>query len=253
MISSYKTRLINFLFDSKFRRHVDHASNYDAMYAAELRYIEETSRTHLEERGFDGKLYQELLATLQRVLSRAGQSPNSILEIGAGSGYLALRLGAPTTIVHLVDRSRAACELARRLAVLLHKQDQTVIHEHDLFTWRPPRLFDVVLSIGLYEELDDQRQERFIRLAVDSVRPGGIVIIGVPNFWSPAMLSIWKQHGKADERYIPTDSLRAALRKAGLRQVQSISGGAVTYSPDCTLADHLLPWLKMIHFAWSKR
>lgn len=253
MISWCKTRLINYIFDSKLRRHVDHASNYDAMYAAESRYIEETGRTHLEERGFDGKLYQQLLASLRRVLSRAGQEPNSILEIGAGSGYLALRLGDPTTIVHLVDRSSAACELARRLAVLLHKQDQTVIHEFDLFTWRPPRLFDVALSIGLYEELDDQCQKRFVRLVIDSVRPGGIVIIGVPNFWSPAMLSIWKQHGKADERYVPSDSLRRALRKAGLRQVKSISGGAVTYSPDCTLADHLLPWLKMIHFAWGIR
>ena len=52
----------------------------------------------------------------------------------------------------------------------------------DVQTWGTDRTWDAVVSMYVLEHLDDPA--RTVRNMIDWTRPGGLVIIGVPNLWS---------------------------------------------------------------------
>jgi len=68
-------------------------------------------------------------------------------------------------------------------------QEQLDLNDHvqerflgDVQTWRTDRRWDAVVSMYVLEHLDDPA--RTVRNLLDWTRPGGIVVIGVPNLWS---------------------------------------------------------------------
>jgi SAM-dependent methyltransferase len=109
-----------------------------------------------------------------------GGPVQSALEIGGAPGgylvYLHRRFGCDITIL---DFSPHGCDLARRNFALLNING--VVHQGDLFDEhdRLPR-YDVVYSLGLIEHFNDLTP--VVEAHARYVKPGGILIVGCPNF-----------------------------------------------------------------------
>jgi 2-polyprenyl-3-methyl-5-hydroxy-6-metoxy-1,4-benzoquinol methylase len=54
------------------------------------------------------------------------------------------------------------------------------VHRADFFSWQPEERYDVVASFGFIEHFDDAA--RVVDRHFEIVKPGGMVVIGMPNF-----------------------------------------------------------------------
>lgn len=106
--------------------------------------------------------------------------PRQVLEVGgAPGGYLAYFAGRYSSEVHSLDYSATGCratkENFRRLGYPVR------VHQADLFAVGPqlPK-FDLVYSLGLIEHFEDT--QRVVRAHRDLLKPGGLLILGVPHF-----------------------------------------------------------------------
>ncbi|HEX2222488.1 MAG TPA: class I SAM-dependent methyltransferase [Candidatus Limnocylindria bacterium] len=135
------------------------------------------------------------------------------LEIGGAPGqYLAYVYRTFGYEVHCLDYSQLGCEATRRNLAMLGIPG--TVHEADLFDdSTPSRLpaFDVVYSLGLIEHFADL--EGVVERHLAFLRPGGTLLLGVPNFqgvngWFLRTLApkLYAQH------HIPTMNLRRWTR-----------------------------------------
>jgi SAM-dependent methyltransferase len=123
-----------------------------------------------------------LMAAIVGVFERflASSQPLSLLELGGAPGQysacLLRRLGHSITIL---DNSPVGCEKAKENFDLLGIPARVV--EGDMFA-PPAELgnFDAVFSLGLIEHFVDVTEA--VRAHVDLVEPGGLLILGVPNY-----------------------------------------------------------------------
>ena len=126
-----------------------------------------------EQRSFDRSLANGLRKILRG-------SEGDALEIGCAPGrwlaFLARQFGLRVSGIEYT--SDGAVATRRNLALLgVHSAD---IREADFLSTAPSAIYDVVLSLGFVEHFTDV--EAVIRLHAGWARPGGRVIIGVPNF-----------------------------------------------------------------------
>jgi 2-polyprenyl-3-methyl-5-hydroxy-6-metoxy-1,4-benzoquinol methylase len=103
------------------------------------------------------------------------------LEIGGAPGqyliYMAKNFGYH---LHSLDFSKVGNE--QTLKYLTAANIKIDIYERDLFSERLKEdlpLFDIVYSLGFIEHFEDFNQ--VVRKHIDLLRPGGILLIGVPN------------------------------------------------------------------------
>jgi SAM-dependent methyltransferase len=97
-----------------------------------------------------------------------------VLELAAGTGNLTRSLAAIERVDHItaVDSSDEALAIAR--TKVPDAARVTFLHT-DLFTWRPPRPYDVVAFGFWLSHVPPQRFEAFWRLVRDALRPDGRV------------------------------------------------------------------------------
>ena len=143
-------------------------SNYDA--AAVLAAVEEESASVRCEK---------ITTYLDTHLGDLGGKHT--IEIGCGGAIYSLilaRLGARAT---LLDYSPEALALAERNLGALHLEGELL--QADAFNLSPELhgRFDVVMSFGTVEHYRYPRRLAICQAHVDLVKPGGVVIISVPN------------------------------------------------------------------------
>ena len=106
-----------------------------------------------------------------------------IFEFGAGWGknLLALRaLGCRS--LYGVDISKEQVDLSRRLGL---DAVRLVSKEQDLLVDVGNRQFDLVLAIDVLEHMTLEQIERFAQFTNILLRPGGILVVQVPNDLAP--------------------------------------------------------------------
>jgi SAM-dependent methyltransferase len=113
-------------------------------------------------------------------------SPKSaVLDAGCGPGHFAISMAGRGFDVRAVDTSEAMlAELSKNVKSSVTKVDiDTQIASIEELPFEDAS-FDLVCSLGVIEylELDDKVLREFLRV----LRPGGIMILSVTNFWSPA-------------------------------------------------------------------
>lgn len=97
------------------------------------------------------------------------QVPLRVLDAGCGKGYFTRALGEFGHEVDGIDTSEHAIGFCRSQAGPRERY-----HVSALAQWRPPRLYDVVVSIDvLYHLMDDQEWEASVRHLASLVRLGG--------------------------------------------------------------------------------
>lgn len=141
-----------------------------------------------------------------------GRAPMSILDVGCGPGWLAEPLVAAGHTVTGLDVHEADGVRSRTSSFLVA----------DLSTGIPEELdssFDVVLAADVVEHLADPSS--LLRDIVGRVRPGGSVVVSVPNIahWYPRLRLLsgrfdYDQRGILDATHLRFFSRRSFLRLA---------------------------------------
>ena len=130
--------------------------------------------------GFDRR--NQLLAALLKVFDRflCADAEKSILEIGGAPGqYLAYFAREYGFKVSALDYSATGCEIIRKNFELLGF-DVTVYQQDLRLLDGTIPLFDIVYSLGVIEHFIDPGL--IIAKHLDLLKPGGLLIIGVPYF-----------------------------------------------------------------------
>ncbi|MBL9209261.1 MAG: peptide chain release factor N(5)-glutamine methyltransferase [Opitutaceae bacterium] len=166
-----------------------------------------------------------LVEHVQRM--RAATPPGRILDLGTGSGAIALALATafPAAAVLAVDRSAAALELARSNAALTGLEARVTLVESDWFGAVPAETFDVVVSNPPYLSEEETTQtapevrEFEPRSALASADDGAAdlarIIAQAPRFLVPGGLLALETGISQHARLLPL------VRSAGYASVES--------------------------------
>ena len=125
----------------------------------------------------DNLLLNEELKIFDKYLPN---KPLSILEIGGAPGqYLTYMYNQYGYDVHCLDYSPIGCLKTQENFELLNIPVK--VYQKDIFSDQHDLpMFDVVFSMGLIEHFEDVRP--VIRKHLDLLKPGGIFMLGLPNF-----------------------------------------------------------------------
>ena len=103
-----------------------------------------------------------------------------IFEIGCAPGkWLSYFYKKHNLIPNGVEYSLAGVEATLRNFKLLNIPSNKIVRG-DFFKIKPDKKFDVVISLGFIEHFDNV--DEVIRLHLEWIKPGGLLILGVPNF-----------------------------------------------------------------------
>ena len=171
-----------------------------------------------------GQSSADAQALLSKTSSRPAHPPLSLLELGTGSGIIAITLAlqAPDTDVHAVERSPEALAVAQQNAKALGADR---IHWHAGSWWQAlacPRRFDLIVSNPPYIAAGDHHLQqgdlRFEPPQALAAGPDGlddlrIIIGGAPAHLNPGGWLLL-EHGYDQEAPV-----QALLRDAGFAEV----------------------------------
>lgn len=190
-----------------------------------------------KEAGYLPAWHEPLFALVARYVPDGSR----VLEIGAGGSHTLGALVTRRGCVGLgVEPDEAGVHSARRHAEA-GGGELGLIRGDGFALPFPDGTFDVVYSLGLIEHFPPARSADLVAEHVRVCRPGGRVIVTVPNFWNvPHTLNkalLGPRYPYYPERSFTPSHLRTTLRRAGLR---------------VTAGDGLLPlWgLAMIPGSW---
>jgi cyclopropane fatty-acyl-phospholipid synthase-like methyltransferase len=166
---------------------------------------------------YAGPVYEQH-QVLARFLSKAGGG--EAIEIGCGSGnymiYIAKEFG-----YHI-----SGLDYSNNMEYVRANLEFNGIHDADLFNvdlfeFKPSKRYDLVLSGGFVEHFDDY--ERVVRKHAELAKPGGLVVIIVPNLTHVHWLlcSIWDPETLKVHRFplMRRRILSDTLEKAGLEVI----------------------------------
>ncbi len=205
---------ISTVFDALLKRHPDERVFWNSLFDEKLRIFEATGRTDWDVPSSQN-YYKLLLGDFR---SRIG-TPATALEMGCGTAVLSMLLAAGGCNATIVDRSAAALEYARVIEARLRKEftflgRTTYIHSDFMSLDRSLRS-EVAHNCGVIEEMPTAAAVAVVQAM--SAHAGRQVVVGVPNFFNPYLLDIWRRGGKGTERYFSRRTLARVLRMAGLQ------------------------------------
>jgi ubiquinone/menaquinone biosynthesis C-methylase UbiE len=108
-----------------------------------------------------------------------------VLEAGAGNGRYVFAFAKAGALAVGLDFSKKLVERVRKLAK--HARLDNVIAEHGDMMGMPfaDNHFDLYTSFGVYEHFQKKQHALLFKEAFRVVKPGGLIYIEVPHFWSP--------------------------------------------------------------------
>jgi arsenite methyltransferase len=154
-----------------------------------------------------------------------------VLEVGCGTGTLALELAPLVSHIHAVDVSPQMCKIARRKAADAGV-DNVTFHADafdEMETFEPGQ-FDVVCAYSILHLLPDHRATlaKIFRL----LKPGGNLVsstVCLGDSWMPyaLLIGVMRLFGKAPPvQMIKHAALDEAIREAGFGNVRRPDVGA---------------------------
>jgi len=152
-----------------------------------------------------------------------------IIEVGCGSGFMSARLSILGANVAILDKSEAAIDVACGAFVRLGLKAPEVFVEDALDNSVPSDLYDVVWNGGVIEHFFDDGKRLLIQEMLRMAKPGGKVVIMVPNAWCiPFRIGQFWQRLKGTWKYGYEDDMspmriKAMCHQLGLQSVQTYS------------------------------
>lgn len=109
----------------------------------------------------------------------AGGKPGRALDLGAGEGTDAIRLGRLGYRVDAVDISSVGLQKIEKFASAAGVAHLIAVHHTDVASFVPRDHYDIVISNGLLHYVKDK--QRIVGLMRDATNPGGLNVI---SLWS---------------------------------------------------------------------
>lgn len=167
----------------------------------------------------------KLILQTKKLLNLKNFNNINSLECGSGTGLFSLYLaqeGANSTLIDFLD-------LCLKYSKMIHQYMKTKSSSFgrvefikaDFLTAGYKNQFDFVHNIGIVEHFNEEYSNKVIKKMVSFTKPGGWVMVGVPNYFCPDLINIWRLYGKGTERYFTTNKLRELLEKNGLREIKT--------------------------------
>ena len=135
------------------------------------------------------KAVDEAIAGMARLIPPEEMAGRQVLDIGCGSGLhalAALRLGAAS--VHGIDLDPDSVATARLLLTRYAPCEAWTLEQRSVFDSPGLDRFDIVYSWGVLHHTGEMA--RAIRMAVDRVRPGGLLCLAL--YRRTPMCSLWR-------------------------------------------------------------
>lgn len=153
----------------------------------------------------------------------------TIIDLGCGKGYLLKALSTlGYTNVSGVDLSESQLLVAKELGVSVSRGD--VFNTLETGTDK----LDLIVSLDLFEHLPPENWERFLKLAYNSLRSGGRLVVQTPNPESPFASGIL--YGDPTHiRLISPGLLERLMLDAGYENIELRPCGPVPAGPMRTL------------------
>jgi SAM-dependent methyltransferase len=166
---------------------------------------------------------QHFFTTLQR---EAGLAPGSrLLDAGCGTGQLgfaaAIYCGARVT---LLDYSEEALNFAKAVARELRsrgKKLEVTFVRDNLEALAIQEEFDIVTNQGVLEHwFTFEERLHILKQMIKVTKPGGIIIIWVPNNHNPLYRRWIQKHTEVPERAFTEEELYSLFTTSGLKEVK---------------------------------
>ncbi len=189
-------------------------------------------------RTYDEEEYWRALgshAILSHLLQHMGDPTGKrIIEVGCGSGFMSLALARRGAQCAVLDISPEALGVARRAFEQAGMPPPECFLTNALDSGIPSHSFDVAWNAGVIEHFSDADKERLVREMIRITKPGGLVIILVPNAWCiPFQLAQacmkWRgrwPYGFEDD--MSPRRLRRMCAAMGLRDIETYAFDPVT-------------------------
>jgi ubiquinone/menaquinone biosynthesis C-methylase UbiE len=135
-------------------------------------------------------------ANLQILLSHIGDPKGKrIIEVGCGSGFSTAALAESGAECVLLDISSEALKAARLAFNTAGLMEPFCYNEDALNSTVPSGAFDIVWNGGVIEHFDDSGKVKLVKEMLRMARPGGTVIIMVPNAWcwQFQLIQLWQK------------------------------------------------------------
>lgn len=226
--------MINFIFNFIFQKHNDDISFWKQHWNNKIEIYNKTGKTDWDS--FSSQRYYKIL--LEDILTYLNFNPRNkkILEMGAGTGILSLLMAARGAKVYLVDILPEAVvymkilenEFRNKLPFFRGSVNY-IVKDFNKLTNKdmPLHYFDLVHNMGVIEEYPLDQVASIISIMKRYTRLKGRIIVGVPNFFNPYLISIWSKYGKGNEIYYTQRRLREVLLRIGLTKIQVVNSSYV--------------------------
>lgn len=146
-----------------------------------------------------------------------------ILEVGSGTGQSSAYLASRGGTVHLVDISKEALKFAKKY--FTSKKLPVKTYEQNAFAMKfLPKSFNWVWNGGVIEHFSDKEKVLMIQKMWDLVKPGGKLLIMVPNahdfpfMVAKKILEFRKKWSFGDEDDMTIRRMKNLTRQAGIKE-----------------------------------
>lgn len=165
-------------------------------------------------------LYDEMADHYEHALD--GVAGKRICELGAGSGFASLLLAKRGATITLVDFSPNSHAYAKELASYYSVPRERVAFQlQDMLSAAVPTdRADVVWNCGVIEHYAWPDAVRMVRTMAAHAKPGGTVMVTLPNLLSPELIYRMCAEGKGTEIFFSHRMLRRLMEEAGLQNVR---------------------------------
>lgn len=199
----------------------DEIETWDRYWDNRLKAVKETGRIY--EHHTPGKrwLYEQITETIKQT---AGTSLDgkTVAELGSGSGYASLRLAEHGIRPILIDGSQAAIRYSQYIAEYLGVKRHATFLCTPLLTNVPMGPYDMTFNSGVLEHYSLDVAKSMLRQMIAATRPGGTVLVILPNLLSPVLLArMIRSRTKGSERFYTSWLLRHLMREEGLSDIRS--------------------------------
>lgn len=187
--------------------------------------IDDLTKTWDNEAGsyrFDADNQPDYKANYYNLSSSLGSlCGKKVLEVGSGGGQSSAYLASKGALIHLLDISEKSLKFSKKYFAL--KGLRVKLYQQNAFSMKfAPESFDYVWNGGVIEHFNDQEKILLIKKMWRLVKPGGKILITVPNALDiPFMIAkkiLILRHkwsfGKEDDLTI--ERMKSLTRKAGI-------------------------------------
>lgn len=181
-----------------------------------------------ENRGVRGR---KIISYINKYLGNISRLKT--IEVGAGTGVYSFIFAKRGAAVTLLDYSQEAFLLAQNYFVSRGLSASFVYADALSLDGKLKSKFDVAMSFGTLEHFRYPERLLMAKVHFDLVRPGGVVIIGVPNRWfliAEILQFYLQQSGKWHFGYSESFSRQELLKlgnELGLKKIE-IQGSSLT-------------------------